>query len=152
RPHRGKHHFNSGTRDKRAVRPLRALTTIAAILSVSLASAEDAPPRAELLSHWTRSTVSLGRLNDNQHYTTLGSAVVVAIDKKQACILTARHMVDDPTLNWKPTEIRMRLSRNTATDTSNDQGVNVPLIVNNVPIWKTLANDSDLAVVPLPDL
>ena len=128
------------------------VSAIAGALLASSAIAENAPQtRPEVLSHWTRSTISLGRLDDHQRYTTLGSGVLAAVDEHHACILTAKHMVDDPTNNWKPTEIQMRLPRNTASDTSNDQGVKISLVVNNAPLWKAI-DDSDLAIIPLPDL
>lgn len=99
------------------------------------------------MEHWQRATVSLG-LEQGGKYTTLGSAVVVAVDEHHGCLLTARHMVDDTAHNWKPTEIRMRLARGPTTS-QDDLGVTVPLIVNNVPIWKVI-DGTDLAVAPLP--
>jgi trypsin-like peptidase len=61
-------------------------------------------------------------------------------------------MVDDPTQTppWRPTEIRLRLARNT-TSPNPDFGVKVPLIVNNEVLWRSLEG-SDLAVLPAPDL
>jgi hypothetical protein len=91
-----------------------------------------------MLEHWQRATVSLGRLilvNGQQRYTTLGSAVLAAVDEHHGCILTAKHMVDDPTQTppWVPHEIQLRLAR-TAASESQDMGVRVPLIVDGAPI------------------
>jgi hypothetical protein len=63
-----------------------------------------------MMEHWQRATVSLGR-KDGEKYTTLGSAVLAAVDEQHGCLLTARHMVDEPEHNWKPTDIQMRLAR-----------------------------------------
>jgi S1-C subfamily serine protease len=58
------------------------------------------PPK-EMMEHWQRATVSFGR-KEGAKYTTLGSGVIVAIDEHHGCLLTARHMVDDPEHGWKP--------------------------------------------------
>ena len=118
-------------------------------------NAQQAP--SEMLEHWQRATLSLGRLvtdGDHQRYTTLGSAVLAAVDEHHGCILTARHMVDDPTQNppWKPTAIQLRFARSTLTPVNQDDlGVTVPLIVNGMHVWQPLEG-SDLAVIPPPDL
>lgn len=102
----------------------------------------------EMMEHWQRATVSLGR-KVGEKYTTLGSAVVVAVDEHHGCLLTARHMVDDPEHGWKPADIQLRLARS-PTDSQDDLGITVPLIVNNTPLWKAAAEGTDLAVVALP--
>jgi len=115
------------------------------------ASPQQAPsqkePPKEMMEHWQRATVSLG-LKAGDKYTTLGSAVVVAVDEHHGCLLTARHMVDEPKRNWKPAEIQMRLARG-PTGSQDDLGVTIPLIVNNVSVWKAIEG-TDLAVLPLP--
>lgn len=108
---------------------------------------EQTPPK-EMMEHWQRATISLGRKVGDK-YTTLGSAVFVAVDEHHGCLLTARHMVDDPEHGWKPAEIQLRLARS-PSDSQDDLGVTVPLIVNSVPLWKAAAEGTDLAVVPLP--
>jgi hypothetical protein len=109
------------------------------------------PPLAEMMEHWQRATVSLGHLEvkeGKQRYTTLGSAVFVAVDEHHGCLLTARHMVDDPQHGWMPAEIQMRLARS-PTATQDDVGVTVPLVVNNVHVWKAVEG-TDLAIIPPP--
>jgi hypothetical protein len=129
-------------------------TLIAVIAAATLSQASaQTPPQQEMLEHWRRATISLGRLvseGGQQRYATLGSAVFAAVDERHGCILTAKHMVFGPSDGWIPTEIRMRLPRNDASPDP-DLGVNIPLIENNQPIWKSLG-ESDLAVMPAPDL
>jgi hypothetical protein len=134
---------------------MRLLSLTAALLATMSQAIAQSAPQTEMLEHWRRATVSLGRIisdGGRQIYTTLGSAVFVAVDDHHGCILTARHMVDDPTQNppWKPTEIQLRLARSAASPDP-DLGVKVPLIVNNEVVWKGLPG-SDLAVLPAPDL
>jgi V8-like Glu-specific endopeptidase len=132
---------------------MRILTLIAILAAAASQAAAQTAPQQEMLEHWRRATVSLGQLSTNgeQQYTTIGSAVIIAVDEHHGCILTAKHMVSDPRKGWKPTEIRMRLARNAASPTP-DLGVKVPLIVQEHDIWNSLSDMSDLAVIPLPDL
>lgn len=132
------------------------LFALATVLFGALApaSAQNVPP-TEMLEHWRRATVSLGRLvteRGEQHFTTLGSAVLAAVDDHHACVLTAKHMVDDPNQNppWKPSDIQLRLARS-ATSPDPDLGVKISLVANGQLLWKSLAG-SDLAVLPLPDM
>jgi hypothetical protein len=88
---------------------------IALLVSLGPVSAQNAPS-TEMLEHWRRATVSLGRLvteRGEQRFTTLGSAVLAAVDDHHACALTAKHMVDDPNQNppWHPSDIQLRLAR-----------------------------------------
>ena len=56
-------------------------------------------------------------------------------------------MVFDPKNNWAPAEIRMRLARS-ASSPDPDFGVKVTLIVDKQNVWRSLPDDSDLAVIP----
>jgi hypothetical protein len=132
---------------------MRVLSLIAVLMVGASQAAAQTAAQQEVLEHWRRATVSLGQLGPSgqQQYKTLGSAVIVAVDAQHGCILTAKHMVSDPSKGWAPTDIRMRLARNAASPTP-DLGVRVPLRVNGKDIWDSLSDMSDLAVVPLPDL
>jgi hypothetical protein len=134
---------------------MRGLSLIVAVVgAMGHAAAQTAPP-VEMMEHWRRATVSLGRVvsvsGQPSRYDTLGSAVIAAVDEKHGCILTAKHLVSNPRSGWNPTEIRVRLPRNAGAQ-EGDLGVVAPLIVNGQPVWKSLSDGSDLAVFPAPDL
>lgn len=134
------------------MRIISAAALVATIASATQAFSQ-ASPQQELLEHWRRATVSLGQIASSggqQRYLTLGSAVLAAVDQSHGCILTAKHMVSNPAEGWEPTEIRMRLPKS-AESPDPDLGIPVPLIVGNQPTWRSLG-ESDLAVIPLPDL
>lgn len=129
---------------------------ISAVLAGHLlrpAAAQD-KPGPDLLDHWRRATVSVGQVVDDggkQKYVTVGSAVIVAVDRNHACLLTAKHVVFDPGNGYLPTVMSIRLPKTEASPAV-DFGVPVPLVVNGTNLWKSLSDGSDLAVVPLPSL
>jgi V8-like Glu-specific endopeptidase len=147
---------------------MRILSYVAAIIAMaSQAAAQTAPsqattpepasqteaqkPPAEMLEHWRRATVSLGKIENKDgkdRYKTLGSAVLAAVDERHGCLLTAKHMVFDPQKNWAPAEIRMRLAQS-ASSPDPDLGVKVTLTVDKQNVWQSLPDNSDLAVIPL---
>jgi hypothetical protein len=130
------------------------LAAIAIAGCVTLAHAQPQPvepPKAkpEMLDHWRRATVSLGKIETKDgvdFYKTLGSAVIVAVDPHHGCLLTAKHMVLEESKNWKPSELRMRLAWSSERQ-SPQLGVKVALINGNQNVWKSV-EDSDLAVIP----
>jgi S1-C subfamily serine protease len=111
-------------------------------------------PKPDILDHWRRATVALGQdltIGGKRQFVTTGSAVIVAVDATHAWLLTAKHMFFNPNEGYVPTQVSMRLPKDsTLPDT--DFGVVIPLIVNGVAQWKTTQESSDLAVVALPDL
>lgn len=109
---------------------------------------------SDMLEHWRRATVALGQVYEvagKKTFVTNGSAVIVAVDATHACLLTAKHMFFDPTQGYFPTQISMRLPQE-GSDTEDDLGVVITLVLNGQALWKTTNEKSDLAVVRLPDL
>jgi hypothetical protein len=107
-----------------------------------------------MLEHWRRATVALGQIYDiggKKRFVTNGSAVIVAVSANQACLLTAKHMFFNPSEGYLPTQISMRLPQE-GPATEEDLGVVIPLTVNGQALWKTTRDESDLAVVQLPNL
>jgi hypothetical protein len=112
------------------------------------------PQPVEMLAHWRRATVALGQvvtMGNKQTFVTNGSAVIVAVDANHACLLTAKHMFFNPNEGYLPTQISMRLPRDSAGG-DEDMGVVIPLVINGKNLWKTTMENSDLAVVALPNL
>jgi hypothetical protein len=109
---------------------------------------------SDMLEHWRRATVALGQVADiggKKKFATNGSAVIVALDNQHVCLLTAKHMFYYPPDGYFPTQISMRLPKDSPGE-EDDLGVVIPLVVNGINVWKTTSQDSDLAVVALPDL
>ncbi len=113
-----------------------------------------APRSPDYLEHWRRSTVSVGQIVDSGNgpeYRTVGSAVIVATDAQHGVLITAKHVVYNPSQGYTPTSMRIRLPQDSA-NTSKDLGVEVILQKDGTTLWKSLPDGSDLAAVALPDL
>jgi hypothetical protein len=110
-------------------------------------------PDVDVLHHLRRSTVSLG-LHRNEggreHFVTVGSAVVVLLDERHPCLLTAKHVLFNPEMGYTPTMLFVRVPQSEPRN-EDDLGVPLPLIQNGRPLWRG-ADDADLAVVSVPDL
>lgn len=85
-----------------------------------------------------------------EHFVSKGSAVLIALDPKHVCLLTARHVLWDPDKGYTPTVVFLRFPKN-APRKEEDLGIDIPLIVNGIQQWHG-ANDADLAVAPLPEI
>src|ERR1700735_1014520 len=72
-------------------------------------------PDVDLLHHMRRATVSLGirvTVEGKQRFGTVGSGVIVAWDDTHACLLTAKHVFYDPSKNFLPTSLYVRIAQN----------------------------------------
>lgn len=110
-------------------------------------------PDVDILHHLRRSTVSLGlRIPDQGRvrFVTVGSAVIVAWDAHNGCLLTAKHIFFNPDKGYAPTIIYARIPQSEPRS-DDDLGVPVPLVVNGQTLWHA-SSDADLAVIGLPDL
>jgi hypothetical protein len=141
---------------------IRGMRLVAIFFTLSLvASAQQPAPvppaktqSSDMLEHWRRATVALGQvyvIGGKKTFVTNGSAVIVAVSASQACLLTAKHMFFNPSEGYIPTQISMRLPQEGPV-VEEDLGVVIPLIINGQALWKTSRDESDLAVVQLPDL
>jgi S1-C subfamily serine protease len=107
----------------------------------------------DLLHGLRRSTVSLGfhqEVGGVQHFVTVGSGVIVAIDPHHACLLTAKHIFYNPEKGYVPTMLYVRIPQ-IEPRAADDLGVPVPLVVNGQVRWRGSV-DADLAVADVPDL
>ncbi|HDR9767059.1 TPA: hypothetical protein QDC27_001922 [Burkholderia cepacia ATCC 25416] len=108
----------------------------------------------DYLDHFRRATVSVGQVvNDGGHerFATVGSAVIVAVDKSHGVLITAKHVVFDPKNGYVPSQMYIRIPHGDSASAS-DFGTRVPLLVNGRNLWQSLPDGSDIALVPLPDL
>lgn len=104
----------------------------------------------EMLDHWRRSTISLGLVvqeNGSTKFVTLGSAVIVALDGHRACLLTAKHMVQDPQSGMPFPALWMRFP---ALDGKDETPIPLALFDNQHRNTWVASDDSDLVVLPLP--
>lgn len=140
-----------------------AVTAILILCLTSLANSQQPPsptpnppetgPDVDLLHGLRRSTVSLGlRANQNgeEIFVTVGSGVIVAWDAHHACLLTAKHVFDNPEKGFHPTMLYMRLPK-TEPRAQTDLGVPLTLVANGNVLWRG-AQDADLAVTSVPDV
>ena len=113
-----------------------------------------APGSHDALEHWRQSTLAIGQVVDSggkRRWVTIGSAVIVALDRQHPCIITAKHVVYDPPHGYVPTQMYVRVPQTFPSDAT-DFGVLVPLVENGSNIWRSLPDGSDIAAVPLPNL
>ncbi len=98
---------------------------------------------------WRDATVSLGQpvtIGGQSRFVVTGTGVIVALDAHRGCILTARHMLVDPTTGILTRSLWMRLSM----ETGDEQPIQLSLFDSvGRNVWQTLP-DNDLAVIPLP--
>lgn len=137
---------------------LLALSICGAVLHAQDATKKQPQPETgldvDLLHHLRRATVSLGlrqtSADGTQHFATVGSGVIVAWDEHHACLLTAKHVFNDPEKSFFPTVLYVRLPQSEPRS-GDDLGVELRLVVNGQTLWRG-ADDADLAVVGLPAL
>lgn len=117
----------------------------------STAPTVPAPPKTDMLDHWRRATISLGQVVQDglvSRFITQGSGVIVALDARRGCILTAKHMLVNPSTGLATTHLWMRFP---ALDGEDEQPIELTLfdpVGRNV--WVTSADAGDLAIIPLP--
>ncbi len=114
------------------------------------ASASAVVPQ-EMLSHWRQATVALGVVikdGNNAKFVTTGSAVIVALDSRHGCLLTAKHMV----VNLDTGAVTPNLWVRFASLSGGEENP-IPLTLFDQQgrnVWKTSSDGGDLAVIPLP--
>jgi hypothetical protein len=110
-------------------------------------------------SDWTEpyrdSTISIGRIvtNANRHifFQPIGAGIIVGIDEHTAYIVTAKHVFDDPSQNWHPSELRIRFAWQEKE--SEEQQLGVPIKLTDekgTNLWTALDDSSDIAGIPIP--
>ncbi len=113
-------------------------------------------PDVDLLHHLRRSTVSLGMrvpiegAPGQMRFQSIGSGVIVTWDANHGCLLTAKHVFFDPSKNFFPTVLYLRIPQSEPR-TADDLGVELLLMSNGRRLWKG-SDDADLAVIGLPNL
>ncbi len=107
-------------------------------------------PSPDALEHWRRSTIALGEIVDNK-FITIGSGLLVSIDGRHGCVLTAKHVFFEPDKGWTPTTIRMRIAKESVSN-EEDEGVKIQLNDSDKTYWNSPSDGADLAIIDAPDL
>jgi hypothetical protein len=76
------------------------------LCALTLCKSASAQNNHDGLEHWRRSTVAIGEVLDGR-FVTIGSGLLITVDGKTACILTAKHVFLDQSKGWTPTSIRI---------------------------------------------
>src|SRR5665213_1259587 len=107
-------------------------------------------PQIDPSQHWRNATVALGSVitvGGTERLVVEGSAVIVAVDEKRGCLLTAKHMIEGPASGIVRPALWMRLS--------SEHGEAMPSIPLDLvdsqgkATWLG-APASDLALIPIP--
>ncbi len=105
------------------------------------------------LEHWRLSTFSFGRIqkqNQRDFFEVIGTGVLVAINPQTAYIVTAKHVFDDPTKNWHPSEVRLRFAWEERQSVYEGLGIAVKLLQpTGEPIWHAPNSGADIAAIPI---
>jgi hypothetical protein len=134
---------------------------IAALLSCAISTAwgqaQPTPPiptpqapRPDPGQFWRNATVALGQLvqiGGQSRFVVSGTGVIVALDNRRGCILTARHMLVDPATGMLTRFLWMRVSTEHGEEQEPVQLTLFDQFGRNV--WVGLP-DNDLAVIPIP--
>lgn len=114
------------------------------------AQPQPTPPPVDSMMHWRDATIALGKVvttGNEKKFVVSGTAVVVAADDERACLLTAKHMVQNPETGANEQTLWMRM-----TSEKGEEEEPVPLTLFNKQgnqVWVGLPNN-DLAVIPVP--
>ncbi len=105
------------------------------------------------LEHWRLSTFSFGRVqkqNNRDFFEVIGTGFLVATDPHTAFIVTAKHVFDDPTKQWHPSELRLRFAWQERSSVYVELGTTLKLLdLNQKPLWLAADNDADIAAMPI---
>lgn len=144
--------YHSGPMRKTAIAVL-----LSCAISIAWSQAQPAPssptprpPCPDPGQFWRDATVALGQvvqIGGQSKFVVSGTGVIVALDDKRGCILTARHMLVDPATGMVTRFLWMRIST-----VHGEEEEPVPLSLFDPlghNIWVALP-DNDLAVIPIP--
>jgi hypothetical protein len=128
---------------------------IGAITGQQPTAAPNAQPRQVWTEHYRNSTLSVGRLvkdaQGSEAFQVLGTAIIAALDQSHVYIVTAKHVFDDPSQSWHPSELRIRFAWQEKESLKVQHGELLKLTDNaGSNLWVPAA-EGDLAAIALPD-
>ena len=136
---------------------LSLFTLLAAASPQTTTSSETVPAETapDWTAHYRDSTISFGVIqtqSEHRIFRVVGTGVLVAVSDRKGYIVTAKHVFDNPLQSWHPSELRIRYAwqdKSSVTDVLGD-----PVTLRDSKgsnLWAALADDSDLAVIQIPD-
>lgn len=130
-----------------------AIVSLFAFLTPLNHAAQDATPASPQpwTEHYRKATVCLGRLlvtGKTQSFDMVGTGVIVSPDGKRVFLVTAKHVFNEPSQSWHPSELRVRFSSQETKSFSEELGKPVQLTASNgTNLWSALPDASDLAAI-----
>ena len=104
--------------------------------------------------HFRKATVCLGRvitIGTKRSFSVVGTGVLVTSQSRKVYLVTAKHMFDDPSQAWHPSELRIRFAIQENKTFTQDLGW--PIILTDSSggnLWSALPDGSDIAAIPIP--
>jgi len=91
-------------------------------------------------------------VGDKKVFSVIGTGVLVTPDNgKSAFLVTAKHVFDEPSQGWHPTELRVRFSSQENKSFSEELGSTLQLTdPKGANLWSALPDGSDIAAIPAP--
>lgn len=118
------------------------------------------------LNHWREATVALGRIYEThvtlpsgrvskrKIFLSVGTGVIFGVDasqKSRPWLLTAKHVLSQPSEDWAPSSLIIRFSWMDEMSVEKFHGITLPLKVRGKQQWIPHPDKKvDLACVPLP--
>ncbi|PYX63442.1 MAG: hypothetical protein DMG74_17010 [Acidobacteria bacterium] len=114
------------------------------------------PPHDPLVN-WRNATVAFGQvkhedLTNRNYFSAVGTGIIISTSEKTAYLVTAKHMFCNPDERWFPSELHLRFAWQDHKSIYNYLGIPFTLRTNKgSPLWVTLDDDSDIAVLLMPE-
>lgn len=135
-------------------------TLVALMIAVSPCQSQTAPAGTRQIAwadHLRNSTVSFGQVvtkNGKTTFEVIGSGLIIArqvASGQQIAFATALHVFDDPTTEWHPAQLRVRLASEQDKPLDDDFGYVLPLVDSHrKKLFHSPGDGSDVAVIPIP--
>jgi hypothetical protein len=140
----------------------RAVAIAIALAFVSVACGQTAPvPAPQPLSsnkqawteHYRRATVCFDRIlttGDKKQFDVLGTGVLISPDGHHVFLVTAKHIWDEPSQSWHPSELRLRFSIKEQKPSTEELGSAIRLAdKQGKNLWMAPPDGSDIAAISL---
>jgi hypothetical protein len=104
--------------------------------------------------HYRKATISFGQvvpINGTPTFQTIGTGVFVCHDEHSPFLVTAKHVFSEPEKQWMPAALAVRFSFQQKQTLTESLGTPILLMDNKRhPLWSSLDDGSDIAVIPVP--
>jgi hypothetical protein len=108
---------------------------------------------------WRNATVAFGQVGEDaltkqKFFSAVGTGVLITPGSNSAMgyLVTARHVFCEPEKKWFPLSLNVRFAWEDHKSIYSYVGIPMPLRAGEKPLWATLDDDTDIAVLPFPAL